>query len=105
MFKSIVDDVSVAILPILDAFVFSFYSFDISFKIMAVMQMPFEALATALFPTIVRTKNLILNQKVILIGFMLSLLLWAFAYWQAYFLMELHAAELIYLILKITQLV
>lgn len=64
-------------------------AFDISFKIMAVMQMPFEALATALFPTIVRTKNLILNQKVILIGFMFSLLLWAFTYWQANFLMEL----------------
>lgn len=64
-------------------------SFDISFKIIAVMQLPFETLSVALFPTIARTKNLLLNQKVIFIGFLVSLLFWAFTYWQAEFLMNL----------------
>ena len=64
-------------------------SFDISLKIIAVMQLPFETLSVALFPTIARSKNLLLNQKVIFIGFLVSLLLWAFTYWQAAFLMNL----------------
>lgn len=64
-------------------------SFDISFKIIAVMQLPFETLSAVLFPTIARTKNLLLNQKVIFIGFLISLLFWAFTYWQAAFLMNL----------------
>jgi len=64
-------------------------SFDISFKIIAVMQLPFETLSAVLFPTIARTKNLLLNQKVIFIGFLVSLLFWAFTYWQAAFLMNL----------------
>jgi PST family polysaccharide transporter len=64
-------------------------SFDISFKIIAVMQLPFETLSAVLFPTIARTKNLLLNQKVIFIGFTVSLLFWAFTYWQAAFLMNL----------------
>jgi len=64
-------------------------SFDISLKIIAVMQLPFETLSVALFPTIARSKNLLLNQKVIFIGFLVSLLLWAFTYWQAEFLMSL----------------
>jgi len=71
-------------------------SFDISFKIIAVMQLPFETLSVVLFPTIARTKNLLLNQKVIFIGFLVSLLFWAFTYWQAAFLMNLlGGAELI----------
>ncbi len=64
-------------------------SFDISLKIIAVMQLPFETLSVALFPTIARSKNLLLNQQVIVIGFLASLLLWAFTYWQAGFLMNL----------------
>ncbi|MDN3642107.1 oligosaccharide flippase family protein [Lutimonas halocynthiae] len=64
-------------------------SFDISFKIIAVMQLPFETLSVVLFPTIARTKNLLLNQKIIFIGFSVSLLFWAFTYWQAAFLMNL----------------
>jgi PST family polysaccharide transporter len=64
-------------------------SFDISFKIIAVMQLPFETLSVALFPTIARSKNLLLNQKVIFIGFLASLLFWAFTYWQADFLINL----------------
>ena len=64
-------------------------SFDISFKIIAVMQLPFETLSVVLFPTIARTKNLLLNQKIIFIGFLVSLLFWAFTYWQAAFLMNL----------------
>lgn len=64
-------------------------SFDISFKIMAVMQLPFETLSVVLFPTIARSKNLLLNQKIILIGFLISLFFWAFTYWQAEFLMNL----------------
>jgi len=64
-------------------------SFDISFKIIAVMQLPFETLSVVLFPTIARTKNLLLNQKIIFIGFFVSLLFWAFTYWQAAFLMNL----------------
>jgi len=64
-------------------------SFDISFKIIAVMQLPFETLSVALFPTIARTKNLLLNQKIIFIGFLVSLFFWAFTYWQASFLMNL----------------
>ncbi len=53
------------------------------------MQLPFETLSVALFPTIARSKNLLLNQKVIFIGFLVSLLFWAFTYWQAEFLMHL----------------
>lgn len=53
------------------------------------MQLPFETLSVALFPTIARSKNLLLNQQVIVIGFLASLLLWAFTYWQAGFLMNL----------------
>ena len=64
-------------------------SFDISLKIIAVMQLPFETLSVALFPTIARSKNLLLNQQVSVIGFLASLLLWAFTYWQAGFLMNL----------------
>ena len=64
-------------------------SFDISFKIIAVMQLPFETLSVVLFPTIARTKNLLLNQKIIFTGFLVSLLFWAFTYWQAAFLMNL----------------
>ncbi|MGB5320955.1 oligosaccharide flippase family protein [Lutimonas sp.] len=64
-------------------------SFDISIKIIAVMQLPFETLSAALFPTIARSKNLLLNQKVIFIGFLASLLFWAFTYWQADFLINL----------------
>ena len=64
-------------------------SFDISFKIIAVMQLPFETLSAVLFPTIARTKNLLLNQKIIFTGFLVSLLFWAFTYWQASFLMNL----------------
>ena len=52
-------------------------SFDISFKIIAVMQLPFETLSVALFPTIARTKNLLLNQKIIFIGFLISLMFWS----------------------------
>lgn len=64
-------------------------SFDISFKIIAVMQLPFETLSAALFPTMARSKNLFLNQRIILGGFSASLILWAFTYWQADFLMTL----------------
>lgn len=64
-------------------------SFDISIKIIAVMQLPFETLSVALFPTIARSKNRLLNQKVIFIGFLASLIFWAFTYWQAAFLMNL----------------
>ena len=53
------------------------------------MQLPFETLSAALFPTIARSKNLLLNQKVIFIGFLASLLFWAFTYWQADFLINL----------------
>ena len=64
-------------------------SFDISIKIIAVMQLPFETLSVALFPTIARSKNRLLNQKLIFIGFLASLIFWAFTYWQAAFLMNL----------------
>ena len=64
-------------------------SFDISFKIIAVMQLPFETLSVVLFPTISRSKNLLLNQRVIFTGFLISLMFWAFTYWQAEFLMNL----------------
>jgi PST family polysaccharide transporter len=64
-------------------------SFDISFKILAVMQLPSETLSAALFPTILRSKNKLLNQRIIFSGFLISLLLWGITYWQADFLMFL----------------
>jgi PST family polysaccharide transporter len=63
--------------------------FDISFKVLAVFQLPFETLSTVLFPTMARTKNIRLNEKFIFAAFMASLFLWAFTYWQSDFLMSL----------------
>lgn len=63
--------------------------FDISFKILAAIQLPFETLSTVLFPSIARTKNIKLNEKFIFISFALSLLLWVLTYWQSAFLISL----------------
>ena len=63
--------------------------FDISFKILAVFQLPFETFSTVLFPTMVRTKNIHLNEKLIFAAFLASMILWAFTYWQSDFLISL----------------
>jgi PST family polysaccharide transporter len=67
--------------------------FDISFKILAVFQLPFETLSTVLFPTMARTKNIRLNEKLIFAAFIASLILWAFTYWQSDFLISLLGGE------------
>jgi len=64
-------------------------SFDIAFKIIAAIQLPFETLSVALFPTLIRTKNKKLNEKIIFISFIVSIFLWQFTYWQSDFLMTL----------------
>lgn len=64
-------------------------SFDIAFKIIAAIQLPFETLSIALFPTIARTKNIKLNEKIIFGSFAVSILLWGFTYWQSDFLISL----------------
>ena len=64
-------------------------SFDIAFKIIAAIQLPFETLSVALFPTIARTKNIKLNEKIIFGSFIISLLLWGLTYWQSDFLISL----------------
>jgi PST family polysaccharide transporter len=68
-------------------------SFDISFKILAAIQLPFETLSMVIFPTIARTQNLQLNQKFIFYSFAISLILWAITYWQADFLITLLGGE------------
>lgn len=68
-------------------------SFDISFKILAAIQLPFETLSMVIFPTIARTQNLQLNQKFIFYSFAISLILWAITYWQADFLISLLGGE------------
>ena len=68
-------------------------SFDISIKILAAFQLPFETLSMVIFPTIARTKNLALNQKFIFLSFAISLVLWGLVYWQADFLISLLGGE------------
>lgn len=68
-------------------------SFDISFKILAAIQLPFETLSMVIFPTIVRTQNRKLNQKFIFYSFVISLFLWGFTYWQAELLISLLGGE------------
>lgn len=68
-------------------------SFDISFKILAAIQLPFETLSMVIFPTITRTQNRILNQKFVFYSFVISLFLWALTYWQADFLISLLGGE------------
>jgi len=68
-------------------------SFDIAFKIIAAIQLPFETLSVALFPTIIRTKNIKFNEKIIFISFVISLFLWGITYWQSDFLMSLLGGE------------
>lgn len=68
-------------------------SFDISFKILAAIQLPFETLSMVIFPTIARTQNLKLNQKFVFYSFFVSLILWALTYWQADFLISLLGGE------------
>ncbi len=58
-------------------------SFDISFKIIAAFQLPFETLSMVLFPTISRTKDLKMNERFIFLATAFSLLLWGFTYWQS----------------------
>lgn len=67
--------------------------FDISFKIMAAIQLPFETLSAVIFPSIARTKNIKLNEKFIYITFALALILWVFTYWQSEFLISLLAGK------------
>lgn len=67
--------------------------FDISFKIMAAIQLPFETLSTVIFPSIARTKNIKLNEKFIYITFALALILWVLTYWQSEFLISLLAGK------------
>jgi PST family polysaccharide transporter len=84
-------------------------SFDIAFKIIAAIQLPFETLSVALFPTIARTKNIKLNEKIIFGSFIISLLLWWLTYWQSDFLISLLGGkELInysYLLKKLSVLI
>lgn len=68
-------------------------SFDISIKILAAIQLPFETLSMVIFPTIVRTQNLRLNQKFIFYSFAISIILWGITYWQADFLISLLGGE------------
>ena len=58
-------------------------SFDISFKIIAAFQLPFETLSMVLFPTISRTKDLKMNERIIFRACAFSLLLWGFTFWQS----------------------
>lgn len=62
-------------------------SFDIAFKIIAVFQLPLETLSIVLFPTISRSKNIKMNERIIFLSILFSLLLWAFTYWQSDFLL------------------
>lgn len=56
--------------------------FDISFKIIAAFQLPFETLSMALFPTIARTRDKAMNQKIISFATIIAFLLWGLTYWQ-----------------------
>jgi PST family polysaccharide transporter len=58
-------------------------SFDVSFKIIAAFQLPFETLSMVLFPTISRTKDLKMNERIIFMASAFSLLLWGFTFWQS----------------------
>lgn len=58
-------------------------SFDVSFKIIAAFQLPFETLSMVLFPTISRTKDLKMNERIIFKASAFSLLLWGFTFWQS----------------------
>ena len=61
--------------------------FDISFKIVAVFQLPFETLSIALFPTIARTRDKKMNQNLIYMASIIASLTGLFVYWQADFLL------------------
>lgn len=63
--------------------------FDISFKIVAAFQLPLETLSMALFPTIARTRDLKMNQKITFMAALSSLLIWAFVYWQSELLLRI----------------
>ncbi len=58
-------------------------SFDISFKIIAAFQLPFETLSMVLFPTISRTKDVKMNERIIFMASAFSLLVWGFTFWQS----------------------
>ncbi len=64
-------------------------SFDISFKIIAAFQIPFETLSMVLFPTIARSKDIKMNEKIIFLATAVSFIFWGFAYWQSDLLMTI----------------
>lgn len=68
-------------------------SFDIAFKIIAVFQLPLETLSIVLFPTISRSKNIKMNERIIFLSILFSLLLWAFTYWQSDFLLGIMGGQ------------
>ncbi|MCA0930932.1 oligosaccharide flippase family protein [Lutimonas saemankumensis] len=70
--------------------------FDVSFKIIAAFHLPFETLSIALFPTIARTRDKKMNQKLIQIASAAAIILGIIAYWKAdFFLSILGGRELI----------
>lgn len=64
-------------------------SFDIAFKIIAVFQLPLETLSIVLFPTISRSQNLKMNERIIFFAILLAIVFWGFTYWQSEFLLQL----------------
>ena len=68
-------------------------SFDISFKIIAAFQIPFETLSMVLFPTISRSKNVKMNEKIVFLATAVSFIFWGFAYWQSDLLMTIMGGE------------
>jgi len=67
--------------------------FDISFKIIAAFQLPFETLSMALFPTIARTKDLQMNQKMIFLAASASFAAWAVVFYQPDMLLKIMGGE------------
>ncbi|WKK66710.1 oligosaccharide flippase family protein [Lutimonas zeaxanthinifaciens] len=64
-------------------------SFDVSFKIIAAFLLPFETLSIALFPTIARTRDKKMNEKLIYLACILGVLMGLLAYWKAGFLLSI----------------
>lgn len=68
-------------------------SFDISFKIIAAFQIPFETLSMVLFPTISRSKDVKMNEKIIFLATAVSFIVWGFVFWQADLLMSIMGGD------------
>lgn len=62
--------------------------FDVSFKIIAAFHLPFETLSIALFPTIARNRNKMMNQKLIYVASFIAVSLGLLAYWKAEFMLS-----------------